>query len=69
MLARIVLDYERNFNESPDPMTTADRGFIQIMGLDFGFLLFGSSDRGSQRAPESSLSLSYVPMSRSGEND
>ena len=32
-------------------MITADRGFIQIMGPDFGFWLFGSSDRGSQRRP------------------
>ena len=30
-------------------MITADRGFIQILGPDFGFCLFGSSDRGSQR--------------------
>ena len=50
ILARIV-DSERNFNGSADPMITADRGFIQIMGPDFGFWLFGSSDRGSQRRP------------------
>ena len=48
ILARIV-DSERNFNGSADPMITADRGFIQILGPDFGFCLFGSSDRGSQR--------------------
>ena len=45
------MDSERNFNGSADPMITADRGFIQIRGLDFGFWLFGSSDRGSQRRP------------------
>ena len=50
ILARI-LDSERNFNGSADPMTTADRGFIQFLGLDFGFWLLGSSDRGSQRFP------------------
>ena len=50
ILARIV-DSERNFNGSADPMVTADRGFIQIMGPDFGFWLLGSSDRGSQRRP------------------
>ena len=47
-----ILDSERNLNGSADPMITADRGFIQIMGLDFGFWLFGSPDRGSQRSPE-----------------
>ena len=50
ILARIV-DSERNFNGSADPMITADRGFNQILGPDFGFCLFGSSDRGSQRRP------------------
>ena len=45
------MDSERNFNGSADPMITADRGFIQIMGLDFGVWLFESSDRGSQRRP------------------
>ena len=44
ILARI-LDSER------DPMITADHGFIQILGLDFGFWLFGNSDGGSQRSP------------------
>ena len=32
-----------------DPMITADRGFFQILGPDFRFWFFGSSDRGSQR--------------------
>ena len=41
ILARI-LDSEQNFNGSPDPMTTADRGFIQFWGPDFGFWLLGS---------------------------
>ena len=50
ILARI-LDSERNFNESADPMITADRGFIQFLGPDFGFWFLGSSDRGSQRSP------------------
>ena len=45
------MDSERNFNGSADPMITADRGLIQIMDLDFGFWLFGSPDRGSQRRP------------------
>ena len=42
ILARI-LDSERNFNGSADPMITADRGFIQFWGADFGFWLLGSS--------------------------
>ena len=42
ILARI-LDSERNFNGSADPMITADRGFIQFWGPDFGFWLLGSS--------------------------
>ena len=50
ILARI-LDSERNFNGSADPMITADRGFIQFLGWDFGFWLLESSDRGSQRSP------------------
>ena len=33
-------------------MITADRGFIQFLGPDFGFWLLGSSDRGSPRCPE-----------------
>ena len=33
-------------------MIRADRGFIQFLGPDFGFWLFGSSDRGSPRCPE-----------------
>ena len=44
ILARI-LDSERNYNGSADPMITADRGFIQFLGPDFGFWLLGSSDR------------------------
>ena len=42
ILARI-LDSERNFNGSADPMITADRGFIQFWVSDFGFWLLGSS--------------------------
>ena len=42
-----------------DPMITADRGFIQILGPDFGFCLFGSSDRGSQRPP-GKLTFSFL---------
>ena len=60
ILARI-LDSERNFNGSADPMITADRGFIQFWGLDFGFCLLGSSDRGSQRSPGNlTFSLFYA---------
>ena len=59
------MDSERDFNGSADPMITADRSFIHFMGPDFGFWLFGSSDRGSQRRPgKLTLSLSSVPMSR-----
>ena len=57
ILARI-LDSERNFNGSADPMTTADRGFIRFLGSDFGFWLLGSSDRGSQRFPGN---LTFLP--------
>ena len=53
------MDSERNFNGSADPMITADRGFIQILGPDFGFCLFGSSDRGSQRRP-GKLTFSFL---------
>ena len=56
ILARFV-DSGRNFNGSADPMITADRGFIQILGPDFG--LFGSSDRGSQRRP-GKLNFSFL---------
>ena len=42
VLARI-LDSERNFNGSADPTITADCGFIQFLGPDFGFWLLGSS--------------------------
>ena len=50
-------------------MITADRGFIQTRAwiLDFGCLEVRIVDLNV--APESSLSLSHVPMSRSGEND
>jgi len=58
ILARI-LDFERNFNGSADPMITADRGFIQILGPDCGFWLLGSSDRGSQRSP-GNLTFSFL---------
>ena len=44
-----IVDSERNFNGSADPMITADRGFYSDFGP--GFWLFGSSDRGSQRRP------------------
>ena len=60
ILARI-LDSERNFNGSADPMTTADRGFIQFLGSDFGVWLLGSSDRGSQRFP-GNLTLSLLDL-------
>ena len=52
ILARI-LDSERNFNGSADPMITADRGFIPFLCPDFVFWLIGRSDRGSQRSPGS----------------
>ena len=68
ILARIV-DSERNFNGSADPMITADRGFIQILGPDFGFCLLEVRIVDLNVALESSLSLSFVLMSRSGEND
>ena len=42
ILARIP-DSEQNLNGSADPMITADRGFIQFWGPDFGFWLLGSS--------------------------
>ena len=58
ILARI-LDSERNFNGSADPMITADRGFIQILRPDCGFWLLGSSDRGSQRSP-GNLTFSFL---------
>ena len=63
ILARI-LDSERNFSGSADPMITADRGFIQFLGPDFGFWLLGRSDRsdrGSQRSLGNlTFSLLYV---------
>ena len=44
-----ILDSERNFKGFADLMITADRGFIQFLGPDFGFWLLRSSERGSQR--------------------
>ena len=52
ILARI-LDSERNFSGSADPMITADRGFIQFLGPDFRFWLLGRSDR-SDHGPQRS---------------
>ena len=62
------MDSERNFNGSADPMITADRGFIQILGPDFGFCLFGSSDRGSlfreeQCLRDISMTLKFISFS------
>ena len=54
-----IVDSERTFNGSADPIITADRGFIQIMGPDFRFWLFGSSDCGSQRRP-GKLTFSFL---------
>ena len=71
ILARI-LDSERNFNGSADPMTTADRGFIKFLAriLDFGCWEVRIVDLNV--SPEISLSL-FRPfmcqMSRSIEND
>ena len=45
-----ILDSERNFSGFADLMT-ANPGFIQFLGQDFGFWLLGSPDRGSQRSP------------------
>ena len=58
ILARI-LDSERYVNGSTDPMITADRGFIQFLGPDFGFWLLARSDRGSQRSP-GNFTLSHL---------
>ena len=45
-------------------MITTDRSFIQILGMDFGFWLLGSLDRGSQGSP-GNLTLSFMcQMSR-----
>ena len=41
-------------------MLTADRGFIQILGPNFGFWLLGSSDRGSLRSPGNLTFLSVT---------
>ena len=43
ILARI-LDSERNFNGSADPMITVDRGFIQFLGPDSAINFSGSAD-------------------------
>ena len=51
ILARI-LDSEQNFNGSADPIITADRGYIQFLGPDFGFWLLGSLDRGFPGCPK-----------------
>ena len=59
ILARI-LDLERNFNGSADPMITVDRDFVQFLCPDFGFWLLGSSDSGSRVPPEISLALFYA---------
>ena len=62
ILARI-LDLERNFNGSADPMITMDRDFVQLITFlcpDFGFWLLGSSDSGSRVPPEISLALFYA---------
>ena len=42
-------------------MITADCGLTQVWGLDFGFWLLGSSDRGFQRSPRNvTFSLIYA---------
>ena len=61
------MDSERTFNGSADPMITAVLSRLWARILDFGCLEVRIVDLNV--APESSLSLSYVPMSRSGEND
>ena len=58
-----ILDSERNFNGSADPMITADHAFIHILGPDFGFCLLGSSDRGSQRSQRSPGNLTFSLLS------
>ena len=50
-------------------MITVDRGFIQILGPDFDFACLEVRIVDLNVALESSLSLSYVLLSRSGEND
>ena len=65
ILAR-MLDSERHFNGSVDPMITADRGFIQFLGPDFGFCLLGSSDRGSQRFSVHKKGQSPPPSTKLG---
>ena len=63
ILARI-LDSERNFNGSADPMITADRGFIQFLGPDFGFWLLGRSDRSDRGSQRSRGNLSLLSAGR-----
>ena len=58
ILARI-LDSERNFSRSADPMITADRGFIQFLGPDFGFWLLGRSDRSDRGYQRSRGNLTF----------
>ena len=58
ILARI-LDSERNFNGSADPMITADRGFIQFLGPDFRFWLLGRSDRGNRGSQRSRRNFTF----------
>ena len=55
-----------------DPMITADCGFTQFLGPEFGFWLLGSSDRGSQSSHGSLITSSLFyeqSMSHSREND
>ena len=61
ILARI-LDSERNFSGSADPMITADRGFLQFLGPDFGFLLFGRPDRSDRGSQRSRGNLTFSPL-------
>ena len=42
-----IVHSKRNFNGSAEPMITLDRGFIQILGPNFGSWMLGSSDRES----------------------
>ena len=48
-----ILDSEQNFSGSADPMITADRGFLQSLGPDFGSWLLGRSDHGDRGSPRS----------------
>ena len=53
-----TLDLQRNFSGSVDLMITVDRGFIQFLGVDFGFRLLGRSER-SDRGSSTFLRKSY----------